>query len=160
MFLFKMLLLLKVSGKEVMISSVTEGLYRVSGEVHSANVFIAPSVSSGSRLSGAIWHNLACLYPAKSGLMESGSVWLLTIFILLTGFSAVYLLHDRIEWGGFLPMVVLAAVPYLRFMVLSNHAYEHFFITYRAQMVTVTVFMFFVYENGIKQLIKMGKRGK
>ena len=108
MFLFKMLLLLKVSGKEVMISSVTEGLYRVSGEVHSANVSIAPSVSSGSRLSGAIWHNLACLYPAKSGLMESGGVWLLTIFILIIGFSSVYLLHDRIEWSIFLPLMMPA----------------------------------------------------
>ena len=160
MFMFKMLLLFMVAGKEVMLSSITEGLHRVSGEVHSANISIAPSVSIGSRLSGAIWHNLACFYPTKSGLMESGPVWLLTVFILTIAFSAVYLLHDRIEWGGFLPMMVLAAVPYLRFLVLSNHAYEHFFITYRAQMVTVTVFTYFVYENGIKQLIKMGKRGK
>ena len=154
MFLLKILLLARVAGTDTAKASLSEGLFRISGEVGQANISIAPPVDAFSRLSGAVWHNLACLYPMTTGEMKALWAWIPTLVIVGAGLVAVYLLHERIAHHVFLPMGMLAVLPYLRFLVLSNHSYIHFFITYRAQMVTLVVFFLFVYENGIRQLIK------
>ena len=153
MFLLKLGMLALVAGEEVMRSSLSEGLFRLGGEVRTANISTAPVVDFGTQLSGAVWHNLACLYPMHAGRMQAAGVWLATLVITAVGAIAVYLLHEEIEGECFLPMALTALVPYLRFLVLSNHSYVHFFITYRAQMVTLAVFLFFIFENGIRQMI-------
>jgi len=150
MFVTKIVLLFIVAGNDTTREALAEGLFRLGGEVHSANVDIATVVDVGGRLSGAIWHNLACLYPTEAGQMNAVSAWIPTIFILILGFTAVYLLQDGIDHSFFVPTGLMALIPYLRFLVLSNHSFIHFFITYRAQMVTVAVFLFFVYENALK----------
>ncbi|MBR1651735.1 MAG: hypothetical protein IJ691_11295 [Lachnospiraceae bacterium] len=154
MFLTKILFLRVVAGDDIVRSSLAEGLFRFGGKVNSANIDIAPVVDIWRRLSGAIWHNLACLYPTQAGLMKAVWAWLPTVVIIGVGLITVYLLQDGINWKLFTPLFFLAAIPYLRFLVLSNHSYIHFFITYRAQMVTVVIFLFFVYENGLGKLRK------
>ncbi len=52
----------------------------------------------------------------------------------------------------------LFVVPYARYLALANHSYLHFFITYRAQMITIIVFIYFVYENGLVYL--RGKKSR
>lgn len=152
MFFLKIICLLIVEGKEVVASSMAEGFLRLGGEVRESNLSIAPVVDTFSRLSGAIWHNLACLYPVKMGKMVSISAYIPTILILLTGIVLVYLLHEKINWGKYVPLGMTALVPFVRFLVLSNHSYIHFFITYRALMVTIAVFLLFIYENGVRHL--------
>ena len=154
MFVLKLGLLTAVAGADVMKSSMDEGLLRLGGEVRTANISTAPVVGFGKQLSGAVWHNLACLYPTPTGEMRPTGVLIATVLIAAIGFAAVYLLHDRIDVKMFLPMGMVAVLPYFRFLVLSNHSYLHFFITYRAQMVTIAVFAFYVYENAIRQIIK------
>ena len=153
MFLLKLGMLALVAGEEVMRSSLSEGLFRLGGEVRTANISTAPVVDFGTQLGGAVWHNLACLYPTHAGQMQAAGVWLATLVIAAVGAIAVYLLHEEIEGECFLPMALTALVPYLRVLVLSNHSYVHFFITYRAQMAAIAVFLFFVYENGLRNLI-------
>lgn len=160
MFVLKLGLLAAVAGMDVVQSSLNEGLLRLGGSVRTANISIAPIVNFGTQISGAIWHNLACLYPTHAGEMQAASAWIPTLVILAVGFAAVYLLHGRIDEKLFLPMGMVALLPYLRFLVLSNHSYEHFFITYRAQMVPIVVFLFFVFENGIRQITKAQKGAK
>ncbi len=160
MFVLKLGLLAAVAGMDVVQSSMNEGLLRLGGSVRTANISIAPIVDFGTQISGAIWHNLACLYPTHTGEMQAAAAWIPTLVILAVGFAAVYLLHTRIDGKLFLPMGMVALLPYLRFLVLSNHAYEHFFITYRAQMVPIVVFLFFVFENGIRQITKARKGAK
>lgn len=152
MFLLKLGMLALVAGEEVMRSSLSEGLFRLGGEVRIANISTAPFVDFWTQLGGAVWHNLACLYPTHAGQMQAAGVWLATLVITAVGAISVYLLHEEMEVECFLPMWLTALVPYLRFLVLSNHSYVHFFITYRAQMAAIVVFLFFVYENGIRQL--------
>ena len=154
MFALKMVLLFSVAGGDTVRESLSEGMFRIGGQVNEANVSIAPVVSFGRQLSGAIWHNLACLYPTHTGLMEAGKAWIPTMIIVGIGLAAVYLLRDHIAWNKYVPMGFLAILPYVRFLALSNHAYVHFFITYRAQMVTAAVFLLFIYENALKMLKK------
>ena len=65
----------------------------------------------------------------------------------------VYLMHDRIDGRTAVPMAMVALLPFIRFLVLSNHAYIHFFITYRALMPTLAVFIYFVYDNAVRHML-------
>lgn len=48
---------------------------------------------------------------------------------------------------GFIPMLAIAAMPYVWYEVLVNHSQLHFFFTYRAQMGTLLVILlFFFYQ--------------
>ncbi|WP_022763513.1 hypothetical protein [Butyrivibrio sp. AD3002] len=158
MFVMKIILLTVVAGKDTMITSLQEGLFRLGGDVRKSNVSSSQTVDFARRLSGAIWHNLACLYPTHAGVMEAGGVWLTTGLILIAGLILVYLLHDRIELQIVIPMVMIALVPFMRFLVLSNHSYVHFFITYRVLMTTIAVYLFFVYDNAIRHIVKAKRK--
>lgn len=152
MFALKIVMLLVVCGREVMKSSFDEGLFRMGGEVRISNLSNSETVDPFAKLTGSIWHNLACLYPIKTGEIRASSAYIPTLIILILGTAIVYLLHEKIDWGLFVPLCITAALPLLRFLVLSNHSYIHFFFSYRALMVTVAVFLLFVYENGIRYL--------
>ena len=153
MFALKIGLLAATAGFEVVRSSLEEGLFRLGGTVQVANVITAPAAGLAQQLSGAIWHNLACLYPVRLGLMQAWQGYVPTAAILLVSACAVYLMHDKVDAALFLPMGLLAAVPYVRFLALSNHSYIHFFITYRAQMVTIVALLFLVYQNTVRQAL-------
>ena len=155
MFLLKILMIFVVCGREVLKSSIDEGVLRLGGEVREANFSTAPLVDPFARLSGAIWHNIACLYPIKTGEIRAANAYVPTLIILFITIAVVYLLHEKIDWDFFLPAGLIAIVPFTRFLALSNHSYLHFFFTYRALMVTIIVFLLFVFENGIRHLIKI-----
>ena len=46
-------------------------------------------------------------------------------------------LRDRGRILACLPMLMVAAYPYLWYLVLANHSQIHFWYTYRAQLVTM-----------------------
>lgn len=154
MFALKIGILTVVSGKEVMQASMKEGFFRLGGETRLGNISLAPTTDYFGQLHGAIWHNLACLYPVKAGVMDAADAWIPTLVILFAGLILVYLLHSKIDWNHFVPLMLLGLLPFLRFLVLSNHAYIHFFITYRALIVFIAVFLYFVYKNSLVFLIK------
>ncbi|MCR5590607.1 MAG: hypothetical protein K6F73_03675 [Lachnospiraceae bacterium] len=83
---------------------------------------------------GAVTRNFSCLFPLGHGL------WGIIGFgiIVLTGlyFGYVYRKpgHDR---RAVLLYASLALVPVIRYLVLHNHSYIHFFFTYRALAPTV-----------------------
>lgn len=45
-------------------------------------------------------------------------------------------------------------------MIEKNHAYLHYFFTYRAQLVTVTMLLYVTWGFGWKNLLKEDKKGK
>lgn len=149
MFALKIALLAVFAGSDVTTQSLEEGALRLGGETRLGNMNIAPTTDYVGKLSGAIWHNLACLYPVESGLMRASQALVPALIILVVGLSLVYLLRDKIDGCIFVPMAMIALIPYLRFIVLANHSYIHFFITYRAQLVSILVFIYFVYKNAL-----------
>ncbi|MCR5468559.1 MAG: hypothetical protein K6F37_06330 [Lachnospiraceae bacterium] len=149
MFALKIAFLAVFAGSDVTSESLKEGAFRLAGETRLGNMNIAPTTDYVGKLSGAIWHNLACLYPIETGVMRASQAMVPTVIILVVGFALVYLLRDKIEGHIFGPMALVALLPYLRFIVLANHSYIHFFITYRAQLVSILVFIYFVYKNAL-----------
>lgn len=83
---------------------------------------------------GALWRNVKCLFPMEYG--ELG--WLVGMICLLGVCYIGYVYHKKgICRERIILYVAIGAVPYLRYIVLSNHSYLHYFFTYRAQLATV-----------------------
>ncbi|SER11973.1 hypothetical protein SAMN02910369_03095 [Lachnospiraceae bacterium NE2001] len=96
-----------------------------------------------SYLLGALARNLGCLFPFGYGIIGV----LLGISLIIVYLYLAYVYRgkkiDKRRIGLF---VIIALVPYVRYLVLHNHAYLHYFFTYRAQMATVLALIFVLDE--------------
>ena len=105
---------------------------------------------------GAVFRNIALLFPLNFGktygevvLIFSGMVFL----ILCVWFSYR---KNKVEDGWLLKLLMLIGIiPYIRYIVLSNHSYLHYFFTYRAQLVTITVLFYVIFMSIDKKLINL-----
>jgi len=89
--------------------------------------------------SDAIFRNIALLIPFNFAKSYLGVVFL----VLGTGFIlfCIWFLYRKKQAASWLMqlLILIGMIPYVRYIILSNHAYLHYFFTYRAQLVTVTV---------------------
>lgn len=161
MFLAKWTLAAIMFGKETLMSSLSSAGERLGGQVYLGNTNLDPVATKGQQLSGALWHNIGCLFPFEDS-MHPGQValWVLVVFFVCV--ILVYMFRlDSLHGELFVPMSFLSLIPYLRYLVLSNHSFVHYFFTYRAQMITVFTLILFVItacEPGVRLLF--GKRKK
>ncbi|MBR3832969.1 MAG: hypothetical protein IKJ73_01490 [Lachnospiraceae bacterium] len=102
----------------------------------------------------ALVRNTRCLFPFEYGV---GGIFLgvgLIIFALYIG----YVHYGKKEDKKYIMVYVLIAlVPYIRYVVLHNHAYLHYFFTYRAQLATVMSVVFVLELLTDRRLIAHGK---
>jgi len=91
----------------------------------------------------AVVRNVKCLFPLEYG--TAGMLAAIGIALILMYVGYVY--HkNRINKPWILLLLMIGAVPYIRYMVLSNHAYLHFFFTYRAQMAAIVALVMILGE--------------
>lgn len=102
------------------------------------------------------WHGgMVLLRPLFVFTGIQGAAALSFMGMLFLCFAIVYLFRSKNFDGRTVVLCLLVGtVPYLRYAVLENHAYLHYFFTYRAQLVTVTMLLFVTYEFGLKNLRK------
>lgn len=85
-------------------------------------------------VTGAVLNNVRCLFPLEygtTGMIASAVVCLVAAYM-------GYVYHKRhICRQHILLYALVGSVPYIRYMVLHNHSYIHYFFTYRAQMATI-----------------------
>ena len=153
MFLLKWLFTLIFLGKEEFLTAMSVAAERSVGAVHETNNLASPTVGIIGRVLRIISNNFACLFGLPDSL-NANATWLILIgiaaFIGLlwfflrkkddprTGKNAAA--QKRKKDTAFFPVyLILMFLPVVRFLVLSNHAYMHYFFTYRALMSTVTV---------------------
>ena len=75
--------------------------------------------------------------------------------VIFVCFAVVYMFRwKKFSMKMILLCLLLGMVPYLRYIVLENHSYIHYFFTYRAQLITVIALLYVTYEFGVKNLIK------
>jgi len=91
----------------------------------------------------AVVRNVKCLFPLEYG--TAGMLAAIGIALILMYVGYVYR-RERIHKSWILLLFVLGAVPYIRYMVLSNHAYLHCFFTYRAQMAAIVALVMILGE--------------
>lgn len=94
-------------------------------------------------LFGSITKNISCLFPLEYGFGGRIFGWVLILFVIYVGF--VYR-KDSICKTKIGVYLFLALVPYIRFAVLHNHSYLHYFFTYRAQMATILAIVLILEE--------------
>lgn len=83
---------------------------------------------------GAIEKNVKCLFLFEYGIV---GVFIGVVLVVLVIYTA-YVYHGKnIDWKYIVLLVMVGVVPYVRYAVLPNHSYLHYFFTYRAQMGTI-----------------------
>ena len=69
-------------------------------------------------------------------------ICMVTVYAILV-FYVVSVLWKRKRADG----IIVALMPYLRYIVVSEHSYTHHYFTYRAQMVTVLFIVFILFKK-------------
>lgn len=154
MFVFKWLLAAGTLGWQALSGALQSAGVRIGGTVYLGNTNLDPEASDMQRFVGAIFRNQGCLFPFR-GEMQIGAAMGCLLGVLILCFAIVYMLRGKNFSGTMILLCLLPGmVPYLRYAVLENHAYMHYFFTYRAQLVTITALLFITYEFGLKNLRK------
>lgn len=152
MFLLKWLLAIGVLGVQAFGEAMAAAGERINGTVYLGNTNLDPEADVFERIMGLLYRNQGCLFPFKDEMSMGAAMWLF-IGVCFVCFSAVYLLRPaKCSFSIVGICLLLGAVPYLRYLVLQNHAYIHYFFTYRAQLVTVTAIGYCTWQFGLKGL--------
>ncbi len=101
----------------------------------------------------AVARNISCLFPFNY-IQKNGYIWAVLCFLIL---MVVFYLFRKIKNRNAMPVIffIIFSVPYIRYITLANHAFLHYFFTYRAQFASVfSLCMFFYYGIDVKLLSK------
>lgn len=136
--LFKWLICLAVLGGEAFEQAVVQGAYRMVGEA---------SVTEQNQLTGALIKNLNRLFPFN--FIENEAALCLVCFAAVFVLFCVFFLYrkenvPKIVWV----LLLISAMPYVRYVCMSNHSFQHPFFTFRSQIITV-IALFAAFEKGI-----------
>lgn len=102
----------------------------------------------------AVFRNIALLFPMNFAHTYGGVLLiLLGIGFLVFCYLFLYGRKEKQLWFSWL-LIMIGFIPYVRYLVLSSHSYMHYFFTYRAQLVMVTVFLYIVSINTDDNLIR------
>ena len=158
MFLLKWILSAVTLGWTAWDSAFGSVAERIGGEVSLTANVAGEKADMAERIQGIFTRNLGCLYWGDSD-MQVQSVIIITIAVILVLAGFWYLAREkRISMRGMGVPAVVAAIPYVRFLMISNHSYIHYFFTYRAQMVTVLIILYLIYSTTF--LSRLGRKSK
>ena len=89
------------------------------------------SLGSGmpADLIGGWWRNISCLFPLGFG---GPGIIAAVLLVLAAAYVSFVYRRDGVRPSGLLIYAVIGLIPLLRYAVLLNHSYIHFFFTYRA----------------------------
>ena len=113
--------------RNIFAQALSSASTRVNGDTDSLH---GPALS----INAFLW-NIACIFPFNF-MKGYGHIAALSIFILLL---MIYYLFRKNEKKNYMPWLftVLYCIPYIRFLTLANHAFLHYFFTYRAQSASI-----------------------
>ncbi len=94
---------------------------------------------------GAITRNWHTLYPINIVKRTSKLWWIVGSFLV---FFVVVIDWKKIKKNkASLILLVIAIMPYIRYLVLANHSYRHSFFTFRSQMISIMALTYFILDN-------------
>jgi hypothetical protein len=127
------------------ISTLVLGTNTFSVALENAQFRTTGNVVSGSlpiQALKAVFRNVTLLIPFNFAKTYGNLVFLFLAICFLV-FCLLFLYGKKLRQPWFLKLLILvAAVPYIRYVVISSHSYLHYFFTYRAQLVTVCVLVY------------------
>lgn len=133
------------------------------------NAFAAALNQAGERVYGEVditgilkypltlMRNLGCIFPFHyAGLYAF--IPILAVVLGIAGFFYLFHKKNTLALSGIYFLLML--VPYVRFLVLANHAYLHCFFTYRAQFASVICLGFILIYGTDAAFFKKKRRKK
>lgn len=106
---------------------------------------------------GALARNIRCLFPLEYGVTGVFVGLGIFVFALYVG----YVHYGKKENKSYVCIYsLIALVPYVRYIVLHNHAFLHFFFTYRAQLATVIAVVFILELLTDRRWLSRGRKGR
>lgn len=160
MFVLKWGLSALVLGGKAFTEAMAAAGERIGGTVYMGNTNLDPEADFVQRFIGLIHRNQGCLFPFKEN-MNMGTVLWLFLGVCMLCFAIVYLFRPRkLPFNIIVVCLLLSALPYLRYMTLQNHSYQHYFFTYRAQLVTLVAIGYCTWQFGLKGLFLRSKSKK
>lgn len=85
------------------------------------------------QINGAMLRNMRCLFPFS--LLDDKTGFVLPVLLLVLSGMLFYVIKKQKHLPDLVPVLFLISlVPFVRFAVLSNHSYIHYFFTFRAQL--------------------------
>lgn len=158
MFMSKWLLVWITFGKDALRTAVNSAMERVSGEVSLSLNMADEKADLGQRLQGISVRNLGCLYWGSSD-MKVNTVLIITICVISILAVFWYLARrENVKERNRGILVAVSLIPVVRFLLLSNHSYVHYFFTYRALMVTVFIVLYLIYETTFLSRIEIKRK--
>ena len=99
------------------------------------------------QIPSAILANLSTIFGGRERI-EAGNI-IIGMIVITIIFGGIFLLCRKKEKKSSLTLtlLVIAFIPYLRYMVLNNHSYLHEFFTYRAQITVILCLCAMVWYN-------------
>ena len=83
---------------------------------------------------GAITRNIKCLFPFEYGAVGA----IIGVMLVVLRLYMMFVYHGSdIDKKRVIIYLTIGLIPYIRYFVLHNHAFKHYFFTYRAQAGTV-----------------------
>ncbi len=141
MFFLKWIMACVFLGKDAFVEALRQAAFRMNGDATLGNVTGAETVSDGERIFGALWRNFACLLPFRDN-MKVQTTMIVLVVTAVVAFCIWYLFRTKKVNDVNRLLGMLAIIPVVRFLVLNNHSYIHFFFTYRALLVTVVALVY------------------
>ena len=108
----------------------------------------------------AIPKNIFSLFPLNL-LKEK---FLLIYFLVIAVIAFLVLKKNKKELKNIVPFLIILILPYIRYIVLANHSYRHYFFTFREQFSTticfILIFIYGIDKNKFKREIKLKKKDR
>lgn len=106
---------------------------------------------------GAITKNWHSLFPINA-VKRVSHLWIIFIGGILVTIISIDWKNLKKQW--FIGILLLISViPYIRYLVLANHSYSHYFFTFRSQIITLIAVLYMFIESSkylkIKEKLKM-----
>jgi hypothetical protein len=151
MWIMKWFLASIVLGEDVM-PYITDHIAERIGDTRGQDLF--------SFMTGILPRNIGCLFP-----LGYGGIGVICTILLIVGTAYVCFVYRT--KGADIKTIILYAIsgilPYIRYLVLLNHSYLHYFFTYRAQAASVLAVCLIISEltdrrRGINDVRKRKRR--
>lgn len=106
----------------------------------------------------AMAKNLFTLYPIN---IQKRIRKLMMIPIDIVVFEAIFVKKKKIKeaWISLI-FLFIAITPYIRYLVLANHSYRHYFFTFRSQIITIMALLLAIIYSMNMEMFKLRKRTK
>ena len=158
MFLLKWLLAWATLGRDALLTAADMAMERISGDVSLTLNMAGQEATFLQRIAGIWQRNTGCLLWGRLDMTPTTLIMITAVVILVPGIFWYMARKQKASYNKAGVLIAVAFLPYLRFLVLSNHSFIHYFFTYRAQMVTVLIGLYLIYRTTI--LSEPKKKGK